>query len=84
MVNLRFSNPLIWKHIRNLFSKIGFIKWPFKCSKINKLGNFGFSILSFWPRPPTYLYYSWLVAKYNGGIYSVSVEDVYKSGPAQI
>ena len=36
----------------------GFIKWLFKCSKINKLGNFGFFILRFWPRTPTCPYYS--------------------------
>ena len=35
----------------------GFIKWLFKCSKINELGNTGFSFLRFWHRPSTYLYY---------------------------
>ena len=57
VVSLRYFNPLISKHTKNLFSKLGFIKRHFKSSKINKLGNFGFLILRFWPRPLTYLYY---------------------------
>ena len=53
MVNLRFFNSLISKHIKNLFSKLGFIKWLFKCFKINKLAHFGFSTLRFFgPEPP--------------------------------
>ena len=52
MASLRIFNPLISKHIKNLFNTPGFIKWLFKCSKINKLGNFDFFILRFWPRPP--------------------------------
>ena len=30
MVSLRFFNPLISKHIKNLFSKLGFYKITFK------------------------------------------------------
>ena len=30
----------------------GSIKWYFKCSKINKLGNLAFPFWGFWPRPP--------------------------------
>ena len=45
MVSLRHFNPLISKHIN-----WGYIKWLFKCSKINKLGNFGFCHFDiFWP-----------------------------------
>ena len=52
MVSLRFSNPLVSKHIKNLFRRLGFLKWLFKCSKVNKLGNFGFSILRFLAQNP--------------------------------
>ena len=62
MVNLRFLNSLILeriknKGIKNLFSELGFIKWLFKCSKVNKLKNLKLTILRFWPGPGNYLYY---------------------------
>ena len=66
MVNLRFSNSLTLEHIKNkgiknLFRKLGFIKWLFKCSKINKSKNLKLTILRFWPSPGSYLYYSIVV-----------------------
>ena len=40
IISLRFFKPLISKHIKNFFRR--FYKMIFKCSKINKLRNFGF------------------------------------------
>ena len=62
MVNLRVLNLLISEHIKNKSIKIylvrlGFIKWLFKCFKINKLRNLKLTILRFWPSPGSYLYY---------------------------
>ena len=50
VVSLKFFKPLILKHIKNVFRTS--IKQFFKCTKINKLRNFGCLFDGFWPAPP--------------------------------
>ena len=55
MISLKIFNPLVSKHIKNLF-KTSINKF-FKCTKTNKLRNSGCLFDGFWSGPPIYVYY---------------------------